>query len=62
MKATVAICDKHGERQWCIIFGGRFYPFGSDNFGRELAEWAAPRLESGKDNFASDPEYRRLQS
>jgi hypothetical protein len=46
-----------GRGEWCVIFQGRAYPFGPDNFGKELAEWSAPRLEAGKDSYGASSEF-----
>jgi hypothetical protein len=37
--------------EWCVIHDGRVYPFGDDAFGKEQAEWAAHRIEHGKDSY-----------
>jgi hypothetical protein len=49
----VLLCiDDLKNLQWCVLYDGATYPFGPDNLARELAEWAAPRIESGKDEYA----------
>jgi hypothetical protein len=58
---VVALLSNGFTTNWCIVWQGKAYPFGPDDFAKELAEWAAPRLEAGKESYGADPRYQILR-
>jgi hypothetical protein len=60
MTATVELRSNGQRTDWCVCFEGNTYPFGADILGKELAEWAAPRLEAGKDRYTARPGYDQV--
>jgi hypothetical protein len=54
----IALLSNGTTTEWCIVWRGQAYPFGSDALAKELAEWAAPRLESGKERYRPDLRFQ----
>lgn len=43
------------ELGWCVVDGGKVYPFGPDAFGKELAEHEAEKWEPKRFTGIADP-------